>query len=162
MSGRLFLMTETTGRKKRPVSAYGQNFVVRGWGLAKVVSSKGPSLRSKQKNARFRASCASGVLHTGFCAGRKTLTQIRSKLSLGGNDRPGLVFGDRCAFLDGNDVTYLVLIVLVMRLVLLGTADRLLKQRMRESALDPDNNGLLVLVGNDYALQNAFRHIILP
>ena len=131
-------------------------------GLAKVVSLKGPSLRSKQKNARFRASYASGVLLTGFCAGRKAQARIRSKLSLGGNDRPGLVLGDRCAFLDGNDVTYLVLVVLVMRLVLLGTADRLLKQRMREAALDPDNNGLLVLVGNDYALQNALRHIVLP
>jgi hypothetical protein len=51
MSGRLFLMTETTGRDKRPVSAYGQNFDVRGWGLAKVVSQIGtfPALKAKER-----------------------------------------------------------------------------------------------------------------
>src|SRR5690606_30400926 len=110
----------------------------------------------------FRASDANGVLNTAFSVRRKGLTENAVRLSLGGNNRPGLVLGDRCAFLDGNHVTYLVLVVFVMRLVLLGTADRLLKQRVRESALDTDNNGLLVLVGNYDALQNAFRHIVLP
>jgi hypothetical protein len=162
MSGRLFQMTGTTGRQKRPDPAYGQNFDVRGIDLAKVVSLKGPSVRSKQKNARFRAFDASGVLHTGFSARRKGLAENPGRSSLGSDNCPGLILRDRCAFLDGNDVTYLVLVVFVVRLVLLGTADRLLKQRVREAALDADNNGLLVLVGYYDALQNAFRHIVLP
>ncbi|EHJ97900.1 hypothetical protein AT5A_15602 [Agrobacterium tumefaciens 5A] len=33
---------------------------------------------------------------------------------------------------------------------------------MSESALNPDYNSLLVLVGHYDALQNAFRHIIFP
>ncbi|CCF19216.1 protein of unknown function [Pseudorhizobium banfieldiae] len=102
------------------------------------------------------------MLHTDICARSKAPAQIRLESSLGGYNRPALILGDRRAFLDGNYVTYLVLVVLVMRLVLLRTADRLLKQRVRESALDADNNGLLVLVGNYDALQNAFRHIVLP
>jgi hypothetical protein len=128
--------------------------VVTGW------FPEGPSVRIKAKDARFTSVLA--VLHTVFRAKYKRPGAILMKLSLGGNDRPALVLGDRCAFLDGNDIADLILIVLVVCLVLLRTANGLLEQRVSESALNSDYNSLLVLVGHYDALQNAFRHIIFP
>ncbi|CUX12001.1 conserved hypothetical protein [Agrobacterium fabrum str. J-07] len=114
----------------------------------------------KAKDARVTSVLA--LLHTGFRAKYKRPGAILMKLSLGGNDRPALVLGNRCAFLDGNDVADLILIVLVVCLVLLRTTNGLLHERVSESTLNPDHDSLLVLVGHYDALQNAFRHIIFP
>jgi len=117
-------------------------------------------VRIKAKDARFTSVLA--LLHTGIRAKYKMPGAILMKLSLGGDDRPALVLGDRCAFLDGNDIADLVLIVFVVRLVLLRTTNGLLHERVSESTLNPDHDSLLVLVGHYDALQNAFRHIIFP
>jgi len=128
--------------------------IVTGW------FPEGPSVRIKAKDARVTSVLA--LLHTGIRAKCKTQGAILMKLSLGGNDRPALVLGDRCAFLDGNDIADLILIVFVVCLVLLRTTNGLLHERVSESTLNPDHDSLLVLVGHNDALQNAFRHIILP
>src|SRR5690606_31841297 len=77
-------------------------------------------------------------------------------------DDPALVLGNRRAFLDGNDVADLELVGFVVRLVLLRPANGLLKEGMRKAAFDANDNGLVVLVADYGALQNAFRHILLP
>src|SRR5260221_14074428 len=45
-----------------------------------------------------------------------------------------------------------------MRMIVLRTPDRLLQQRMRKTPLDLHDNGLFLLVANDGALENTFRH----
>ncbi|CUX09852.1 30S ribosomal protein S17 [Agrobacterium tumefaciens str. Kerr 14] len=162
MSGRLLVVTGTVGQtlpSEPPAPAYEYIFVLRG----NVVTGwfpEGPSVRIKAKDARFTSVLA--VLHTGIRAKFKRPGAILMKLSLGGYDRPALVLGDRCAFLDGNDIADLILIVLVVCLVLLRTTNGLLKQRVSESTLNTNYDSLLVLVGHNDALQNAFRHIIFP
>src|SRR5690606_32926215 len=78
------------------------------------------------------------------------------------NYDPALVLGDRSRLLDEDEVAYLAGVALVMRLVALGLTNRLLHHRMGEAALDPDDNGLVVLVADDSALHDALRHFLRP
>src|SRR3954451_22550510 len=89
----------------------------------------------------------------------------RPLLSLGrrllAGQNPALQLRHRLAFLDPHDVADLGHIGLVMRMVVFGAANRLLQQWMGEAALHLDHDRLVVLVGNDDALQDAFWHPIL-
>src|SRR5690606_6416691 len=75
-----------------------------------------------------------------------------------GDHGPALVARDRRTFLDEHRVAHLVRVALVVRLILLRAAHGLLHGRMRETALDIDNDRLLVLVADDGALQDALWH----
>src|SRR6185312_5502690 len=79
-----------------------------------------------------------------------------------GDDGPALAARDRRTFLDENHVAHLVGVAFVMRLVLLRAAHGLLHDRVRETALDIDDDGLVVLVADDGALQDALWHGLVP
>src|ERR1700745_1756219 len=89
----------------------------------------------------------------------------RSRMASGGflvfapDHGPALQFRDRLRFLDPHDIARLELIVLVMGVVVLRTADRLLVDRMGEAAIDADHHRLGLLVADDHALQHTFRHV---
>src|ERR1700759_4495972 len=72
---------------------------------------------------------------------------------------PALQFRDRLGFLDPHRVARLELVVLVMGVVVLRTADRLLVDRMCEAAIDAHHHRLGLLVADDHALKGTFRHI---
>src|SRR5690606_14471326 len=78
------------------------------------------------------------------------------------HDDPAFVPGDRPGFLDENHVADLARVALVVRLVLLAHPHGLLHHRMREPALDADDDRLVVLVAHDGALQNALWHLFAP
>src|SRR5215831_10923067 len=71
---------------------------------------------------------------------------------------PALQLRDRLRFLDPHNIAQLELIVLVMGVVVLRTADRLLVDRMGEAAIDAHHHRLGLLVADDHALKGTFRH----
>src|ERR671935_3158497 len=71
---------------------------------------------------------------------------------------PALQLRDRLAFLDPDHVARLELVVLVVRVVVLGAADRLLVDRMGEAAIDAHHHRLGLLVAHDHALEGTVRH----
>src|SRR5882762_9212569 len=72
---------------------------------------------------------------------------------------PALQLRDRLAFLDPHLVARLELVVLVVRMVVFRTADRLLVDRMGEAAVDAHHHRLGLLVAHDHTLEGTFRHI---
>src|ERR1700761_530339 len=76
--------------------------------------------------------------------------------------RPALQFRDRLAFLDPHRVARLELVVLVVGVIVLRTADRLLVDRMSEAAIDAHHDRLGLLVADDHALKRTFRHWSVP
>src|SRR5690349_12579254 len=75
---------------------------------------------------------------------------------------PALQLRDRLALLDPHRIARLELVALVVRMVVLGAADRLLIDRMGETAIDAHNHRLGLLVADDHALQRTFRHSLVP
>src|ERR1700691_2839495 len=75
---------------------------------------------------------------------------------------PALQLRDRLAFLDPHGVARLELVVLVVRVIVLRTADRLLVDRMSEAAIYAHYNRLGLLVADDHALKRTFRHCSIP
>src|SRR5689334_9971618 len=71
---------------------------------------------------------------------------------------PALELGNRLALLDPHRVARLELVVLVVRVVVLGAADRLLVDRMGEAAIDAHHHRLGLLVADDHTLKLTFRH----
>src|SRR5256885_8097898 len=71
---------------------------------------------------------------------------------------PALQLRDRLALLDPHGVARLELVVLVVRVVVLGAADRLLVDRMGEAAIDAHHHRLGLLVADDHTLKLTFRH----
>src|SRR5947199_1600576 len=71
---------------------------------------------------------------------------------------PALQLRNRLAFLDPHGVARLELVVLVVRVVVLGAADRLLVDRMGEAAIDAHHHRLGLLVADDDTLKLTFRH----
>ena len=63
--------------------------------------------------------------------------------------------------LDPHDVADRELVLLVVSVELVGAAHGLLQDRMREAALDADNDRLVLLVADHHALQRSLRHEIL-
>src|SRR5690606_15654746 len=76
--------------------------------------------------------------------------------------RPALLPGNRRAFLDPYLVADLGLVGLVMGVIALAPAHGLLHHRVRKTALDQDDNGLVVLVADDGSLKYSLRHLISP
>src|SRR3954447_16595420 len=74
------------------------------------------------------------------------------------DNRPALQLRDRLALLDPHHVARLELVVLVVRVVVLGAADRLLVDRVGEAAIDAHHHRLGLLVAHDHALKGTFRH----
>src|SRR3981189_2197712 len=84
---------------------------------------------------------------------------LRSFLLWARDQIAALQLRDRLAFLDPHHVARLELVVLVVRVIVLGTADRLLVDRMGEAAIDAHHYRLGLLVAHDHALKGTFRHI---
>src|SRR5690606_17242078 len=70
-------------------------------------------------------------------------------------DRPRLVAGDRTPFGDFDQITFVVLVVFVMRLVAIRTLDDLAKQPMLRAALNQHADGLVQLVAHHAAGQRT-------
>src|SRR6201995_289778 len=71
---------------------------------------------------------------------------------------PALQLRDRLALLDPHHVARLELVVLVVRVIVLRSADRLLVDRMGKAAIDAHHHRLGLLVADDHALKRTFRH----
>src|SRR5215813_10639980 len=71
---------------------------------------------------------------------------------------PALEPRNRPMLLDPHRVADVELVLLVVGVVLLRAPNRLLHLRMREAALDADDDGLVLLVAHDDALQHSLRH----
>src|SRR5689334_5600814 len=72
---------------------------------------------------------------------------------------PALQLRDWLALLDPHHVARLEFVLLVVRVVVLGAADRLLVDRMGEAAIDAHHHRLGLLVADDHTLKATFRHI---
>src|SRR6185295_13775659 len=84
--------------------------------------------------------------------------RLRGFLLFAPDHGPALQLRDRLAFLDPHHVARLELVVLVVRVVVLRTADRLLVDRMGEAAIDTHHHRLGLLVADDNTLKGTFRH----
>src|SRR5580700_8630631 len=73
---------------------------------------------------------------------------------------PALQLRDRLAFLDPHHVARLELVVLVVRVVIFRTANRLFVNRMRKATIDAHHNRLGLLVADDHALKRTFWHLL--
>src|ERR1700729_3432578 len=80
-------------------------------------------------------------------------------LRLAPDHGPALQFRDRLAFLDPHGVARLERIVLVVRVVVLGTANRLLLDRMGKGTIDAHHNRLGLLDAEDHPLKLTFGHL---
>src|SRR6476469_5638876 len=72
---------------------------------------------------------------------------------------PTLQLRDRLALLDPHHVARLELVVLVVRVIVLRSANRLLVDRMGEAAIDAHHDRLGLLVADDHALKRTFRPV---
>src|SRR5271155_1156184 len=84
--------------------------------------------------------------------------KVLSGLGSIGEHDPPLQLRDRLRLFDRHRVADLVGLRLGVRVIVLRAAHRLLQQRMRETALDLDDQGLLLLVADDDALEDSLRH----
>src|SRR5512146_2350148 len=72
---------------------------------------------------------------------------------------PALELGNGPALLDPHDVADAELVLLVMGVIFLRTANGLLHRRMGETPVDAHDHGLVLLVANDDALERTLRHL---
>src|SRR5215510_9838576 len=72
---------------------------------------------------------------------------------------PALELGNRPAFLNPHQIANRVRVGLIVRVVLLGTPDGLLHRRVRKTPIDAHDNGLILLVADDNALERTLRHL---
>src|SRR5215218_5026374 len=72
---------------------------------------------------------------------------------------PALELRQRPTLLDSDDVTHAVLVRLVVGVILLRAPHRLLEHWMGVTALDPDDDGLVLLVAHHNALERTLRHL---
>src|SRR5258706_59240 len=75
---------------------------------------------------------------------------------------PALELCNRPVFFQPNNVPDRVLVGLVVGMILFRTPHGLFQDRMREAALDADNDRLVLLVAHHGALQLPFRHLNSP
>src|SRR5215831_4171625 len=91
-----------------------------------------------------------------FCS--RELPSCDSLLLLALDHLPALELGNRPVLLDPHEVSHPVLIGFVVGVILLRSPHRLLEHRMGEAALDPDNDGLVLLVAHHGPLKRPLRH----
>src|SRR4249919_1568335 len=72
---------------------------------------------------------------------------------------PALELGNRPALLDPHQITNRVGVGFVVRVVLLRAADRLFHCRVRKTPIDAHDNGLVLLVADNNALERTLRHL---
>src|SRR5215212_3473523 len=72
---------------------------------------------------------------------------------------PALELRQRPTLLDSDDVTHAVFIGFVVGVILLRTPHGLLEHWMGVTALDTDNDGLVLLVAHHNALERTLRHL---
>src|SRR4249920_1131148 len=72
---------------------------------------------------------------------------------------PALELGNRPALLDPHQIANRVRVGFVVRVVLLRAADRLLHRRVCETPIDAHDNGLVLLVADNNALERTLRHL---
>src|ERR1022692_1320214 len=72
---------------------------------------------------------------------------------------PALELGDRATLFDPHRVADGKLILLVMRMIFLRTANGFLHRRMGETPVDAHDDGLVLLVADDDALERTLRHL---
>src|SRR6187200_2255413 len=72
---------------------------------------------------------------------------------------PALELGNRPALLDPHQIANRVSVGLVVRVVLLRAADRLFHCRVRKTPIDAHDNGLVLLVADNNALERTLRHL---
>src|SRR3984893_12632741 len=75
---------------------------------------------------------------------------------------PPLEPRERAALLDPDNIADVMLVTLVVSVVFFGASHGLLHDRMGESALDPHDHGLVLLVADHNALQRSLWHSITP
>src|SRR5438477_11861317 len=89
---------------------------------------------------------------------RRSRTGSGGFLLLAPDHGPALQLRDRLALLDPHHVARLELVVLIVRVIVFGAADRLLVDRMREAPIDAHHDRLGLLVADDHALKRTFWH----
>src|SRR4026207_2241117 len=72
---------------------------------------------------------------------------------------PALELGNRPTLLDPHQIANRVGGGVVVRVVLLRAADRLLHRRVRETPIDAHDNGFVLLVADNNALERTLRHL---
>src|SRR6476660_6686121 len=72
---------------------------------------------------------------------------------------PALELGNRPTLLDPHQIANRVRVGFVVRVVLLRAADRLLHRRVRETPIDAHDNGFVLLVADNNALERTLRHL---
>src|SRR5215204_408117 len=72
---------------------------------------------------------------------------------------PALELRQRPTLFDSDDVTHAVFIGFVVGVILLRPPHRLLEHWMGITALDTDDDGLVLLVAHHNALERALRHL---
>src|ERR1039458_5698173 len=72
---------------------------------------------------------------------------------------PALELGDRATLFDPHRVADGKLVLLVMRMIFLRTANGFLHRRMGETPVDAHDDGLVLLVADDDALERTLRHL---
>src|SRR5689334_1966958 len=77
--------------------------------------------------------------------------------SLGRQNHEVLVLGNRLALLDAHEIADLEGVLLVVRRVFLGAHDVLLVDGVHDAPLDAHDDGLVLHVAHDHALENSLR-----
>src|SRR6186997_2490389 len=72
---------------------------------------------------------------------------------------PALELGNRPTLLDPHQIANRVRVGFVVRVVLLRAADRLFHRRVRKTPVDAHDNGFVLLVADNNALERTLRHL---
>src|SRR5258705_5973655 len=86
-------------------------------------------------------------------------TRLNDLFLLASGRFPALEPRDRPPFFDPDHVAHVIFVGLVVGVVLLRPTHRLLHHRMGVAALDAHDDGLVLLVADDSALERALRHL---
>src|SRR6266513_2834565 len=84
--------------------------------------------------------------------------RLNSDSLLAPDHGPALELRNRAMLFQPHDVADRVFVGLVVGVIPLRTPHGLFQNRVREAALDSDNDGLVLLVAHHGALQHPFRH----
>src|SRR5262245_8464469 len=72
---------------------------------------------------------------------------------------PALELGNRPALLDPHQIANRVRVGFIVCVVLLRATDGLLHRRVRKTPVDAHDNGLVLLVADNHALERTLRHL---
>src|SRR5262249_25073407 len=72
---------------------------------------------------------------------------------------PAFEFGNRTAFLDPNHIPHRISVGFVVGVIFLRPANGLLHRRVRKTAFNAHDHGLILLVAHDNAMERTLRHL---